>query len=84
MRSQASRGWQSKCASEGIPEVRGYGVMSAYRGEPAQTAQAIDTDGFLRTMGRYKHMLQVGGENADPTEVEAFLEGHRTSPRSSW
>ena len=62
MRLQASRGWRSACASEVIPEVRGYGVMSAYCGEPAETAQAIDTDGFLRTMGRYKHMLQVGGE----------------------
>lgn len=70
--------------------VRGYGVMLAYYGKPAETAQAfdserwfrtgdmatIDADGFLRYMGRYKDMLKVGGENVDPTEVEAFLEGH--------
>lgn len=70
--------------------VRGYGVMLAYYGKPAETAQAfdsarwfrtgdmatIDADGFLRYIGRYKDMLKVGGENVDPTEVEAFLEGH--------
>ena len=70
--------------------VRGYGVMLCYYGKPAETAQAfdagrwfrtgdmatIDADGFLRYMGRYKDMLKVGGENVDPTEVEAFLEGH--------
>ncbi len=70
--------------------VRGYGVMLAYYGKSAETAQAfdaerwfrtgdmatIDADGFLRYMGRYKDMLKVGGENVDPTEVEAFLEGH--------
>ncbi|MBL8383282.1 MAG: AMP-binding protein [Burkholderiales bacterium] len=70
--------------------VRGYGVMLGYYGKPAETAQAfdgerwfrtgdmavIDADGFVRYMGRYKDMLKVGGENVDPTEVEAFLEGH--------
>ncbi len=70
--------------------VRGYGVMLGYHGKPEETARAfdaerwfrtgdmavIDADGFLRYMGRYKDMLKVGGENVDPTEVEAFLEGH--------
>ena len=70
--------------------VRGYGVMLAYYGHPVETTNAfdadrwfrtgdmaaIDADGFLRYMGRYKDMLKVGGENVDPTEVEAFLEGH--------
>jgi fatty-acyl-CoA synthase len=70
--------------------VRGYGVMLGYHGKPQETAAAfdadrwfrtgdmatIDADGFLRYMGRYKDMLKVGGENVDPTEVEAFLEGH--------
>ena len=36
----------------------------------------IDREGFLRFMGRFKEMLKVGGENVDPTEVEAFLESH--------
>lgn len=70
--------------------VRGYGVMLGYYGKSEETAKAfdadrwfrtgdmavIDADGFLRYMGRYKDMLKVGGENVDPTEVEAFLEGH--------
>ena len=70
--------------------VRGYGVMLGYYGKPDETAQGfdagrwfrtgdmatIDADGFLRYVGRYKDMLKVGGENVDPTEVEAFLEGH--------
>ena len=70
--------------------VRGYGVMLGYYGKPKETAEAlapdgwfrtgdlarIDADGFLRYLGRYKDMLKVGGENVDPTEVEAFLEGH--------
>ena len=70
--------------------VRGDGVMLGYYGKPAETTAAfdaarwfrtgdmasIDADGFLRYMGRYKDMLKVGGENVDPTEVEAFLEGH--------
>ena len=70
--------------------VRGYGVMLGYYGKPDETAKTfdaerwfrtgdmavIDADGFLRYMGRYKDMLKVGGENVDPTEVEAFLEGH--------
>lgn len=70
--------------------VRGYGVMQGYYGKPDDTVRAfdeqgwfrtgdaaiIDADGFLRYIGRYKDMLKVGGENVDPTEVEAFLEAH--------
>jgi fatty-acyl-CoA synthase len=70
--------------------VRGYGVMLGYYGKPEETARAfdgerwlrtgdmaqIDADGFLRYLGRYKDMLKVGGENVDPSEVEAFLEKH--------
>lgn len=70
--------------------VRGYGVMVGYYGKPTETAAAMDSqgwfrtgdravineDGFLRYVGRFKDMLRVGGENVDPTEIEAFLEGH--------
>lgn len=70
--------------------VRGYGVMLGYYGKPAETSAVldaerwfrtgdravIDRDGFLHYAGRYKDMLRIGGENVDPTEVEAFLEAH--------
>lgn len=67
--------------------IRGYGVMLRYHGKPQETRDAFDDQGwfktgdmasmdeagFLRYIGRYKDMLKVGGENVDPTEVEAFL-----------
>jgi fatty-acyl-CoA synthase len=67
--------------------VRSYMTMRGYYGKPAETAQALDHDGWLhsgdmglmredghlRFMGRYKDMLKIGGENVDPMEVEAFL-----------
>ena len=70
--------------------VRGYAVMQGYYKRPEATAEAIDDegwfhtgdvatmrdDGSIRFMGRYKDMLKVGGENVDPTEVEAFLLEH--------
>jgi len=75
---------------DGVPGeilVRSYMTMQGYYGKPAETAQALDaegwlhsgdmgvmrSDGHLRFMGRYKDMLKVGGENVDPMEVEAFL-----------
>ena len=70
--------------------VRTYAMMQGYYKKPAETAQAIDQegwfrtgdvatirdDGFVRFMGRYKELLKVGGENVDPVEVEALLLGH--------
>ena len=70
--------------------VRGYAMMQGYYKRPEATAEAIDDDGWFHTgdvatmrddgsirfMGRYKDMLKVGGENVDPTEVEAFLLEH--------
>ena len=75
---------------DGVPGeilVRSYMTMQGYYGKPAETAHALDaegwlhsgdmgvmrSDGHLRFMGRYKDMLKVGGENVDPMEVEAFL-----------
>ncbi len=69
---------------------RGYGVMQGYYKKPEETAQTIDTEGWLHTgdmatmradgtirfLGRYKEMLKVGGENVDPIEVEALLLQH--------
>ena len=36
----------------------------------------LHEDGSIRFLGRYKDVLKVGGENVDPFEVEAFLQGH--------
>lgn len=70
--------------------VRGYCVTSGYYRDPAKTAEAIDSEGWLHTgdlyalsadgsltfNGRAKDMLKVGGENVAAIEVEAFLCRH--------
>jgi fatty-acyl-CoA synthase len=70
--------------------VRGYTVMQGYYRKPEETANAVDSDGWLhsgdmglmrpdghlRFMGRYKDMLKIGGENVDPLELEAYLASH--------
>lgn len=70
--------------------VRGYNVMDGYWRAPDKTAEALTSDGWLRTGdlytrlsdgnlvfgGRLKDMLKVGGENVAAVEVEAFLCTH--------
>lgn len=70
--------------------VRGYNVMECYWNAPAKTAEAMTSDGWLKTGdlytrdpdgnlifgGRFKDMLKVGGENVAAIEVEAFLCTH--------
>ncbi|WP_059017808.1 FadD3 family acyl-CoA ligase [Mycobacterium sp. M26] len=70
--------------------VRGYSVMQGYFDDPAATAEAIDSDGWLHTgdlgaftdsgrlriIGRKKDMFIVGGFNAYPAEIEGFLMEH--------
>ena len=70
--------------------LKSYNLMLCYYKKPEETARAYDAegwfrsgdmgylraDGFLRFLGRYKDMLKIGGENVDPMEVEAFLQGH--------
>jgi fatty-acyl-CoA synthase len=69
---------------------RGYAVMCGYWDDPAQTAEAIDADGwmhsgdlatmgelgYVRITGRIKDMIIRGGENIYPREIEEFLLGH--------
>ena len=70
--------------------TRGYSVMTGYWNEPAQTAAAIDDDGWMHTgdlavmgddgyvniVGRIKDMVIRGGENIYPREIEEFLYTH--------
>jgi fatty-acyl-CoA synthase len=67
--------------------LRGPQLFAGYFGRPAQTADALTADGFLRTgdlavrdargryriCGRRKEMYISGGENVFPGEVEAAL-----------
>jgi acyl-CoA synthetase (AMP-forming)/AMP-acid ligase II len=79
-----------RIADDGEVLVRGYNVMQGYLDDPAATAAAIDTDGWLHTgdlgtvddagrlriVGRKKDMFIVGGFNAYPAEIEGFLLEH--------
>lgn len=70
--------------------ARGYHVMHGYYKMPEQTAQTIDSDGWLHTgdlgamddrgyctiEGRLKDMIIRGGENIYPKELEEILFAH--------
>ena len=71
-------------------QTRGYHVMQGYYDNPEATAAAIDqagwlntgdqalidADGYVRVTGRIKDLIISGGENIDPSEVEACLRAH--------
>ena len=83
-------GVEVRIAGDGEVLVRGYSVMQGYFDDPAATAEAIDAEGWLHTgdlgtltesgrlkiIGRKKDMFIVGGFNAYPAEIEAFLMEH--------
>ena len=83
-------GRQLPCGSTGELCTRGYSVMKGYWGDPAKTAEAVDTDGWMHTgdlavmdeqgyvniVGRLKDLVIRGGENVYPREVEEFLYRH--------
>jgi fatty-acyl-CoA synthase len=70
--------------------TRGYSVMRGYWDAPQQTADAIDSAGWMHTgdigtmdddsylaiVGRIKDMVIRGGENIYPREIEEFLYTH--------
>lgn len=72
--------------------VRGWNVMRGYFDEPAETAEALDPEGWLSTgdlgrlgedgrlefLGRAKDIVRVGGENVSPAEIEDVLHRHPT------
>ena len=83
-------GREVAAGEEGELLIRGYMITQGYYKKPEETAEAIDTDGWLHTgdtallradghirfVGRFKDQLKVGGENVSPAEVEAFLMAH--------
>ncbi len=70
--------------------VQGWSVMRGYFDKPAETAAALDAEGWLATgdlgsldetgrllfLGRAKEIVRVGGENVSPAEVEDVLHRH--------
>ena len=70
--------------------VRGYNVMRGYFEDPAETAKAIDADGwlhtgdiavmdargYLRITDRIKDMYITGGFNCYPAEIENLIYKH--------
>ncbi|HOO22350.1 MAG TPA: AMP-binding protein [Clostridia bacterium] len=70
--------------------ARGYNLMKGYYKMPKETAQAIDSEGWLHTgdlavrrpdgnfqiTGRLKDMIIRGGENLYPKEIEDFIYTH--------
>ncbi len=70
--------------------TRGYSVMKGYWDDEEQTAETIDSegwlhsgdlgvmdeDGFVDVVGRIKDMIIRGGENIYPREIEEFLYTH--------
>jgi fatty-acyl-CoA synthase len=80
------------CPTGGIGEilVKGWSVMRGYYNKPAETAKAIDAEGWLhsgdlgsidaegrlRFIGRAKDIFRVGGENVSPADVEEVLHRH--------
>ncbi len=77
-------------AGEGEVLVRGPHVMKGYYRNAAETAKALDSDGWLHTgdlgkldaagnlyiLGRSKELIIHGGFNVYPPEVEAALNDH--------
>src|SRR3954453_7627704 len=79
-------------AADGIGEIaiRGHNVMKGYWNRPAETAEAIDADGWLRTgdlarvdedgyffiVDRKKDVILRGGYSVYPREVEEVLHEH--------
>jgi long-chain acyl-CoA synthetase len=77
---------------DGMGEVltRGPHIMKGYYKNPAETAKALDADGWLRTgdlgkidehgllhiLGRSKELIIHGGFNVYPPEVEAAINDH--------
>ncbi|MCL4114095.1 UNVERIFIED_CONTAM: hypothetical protein GTU68_023276 [Idotea baltica] len=86
----APPGVELRIGTEGELWVRGFQVTPGYLDAPEQTAEAIDTEGWLHTgdiavmndqgyidiTDRMKDMFIMGGFNAYPAEIERMLIEH--------
>ncbi|MGW6409452.1 FadD3 family acyl-CoA ligase [Streptomyces vinaceus] len=84
------QGTERPVGTAGEVWVRGHHVMRGYFEDPAETAEAVTPDGWLRTgdvgvldaegnlriTDRIKDMFIVGGFNAYPAEIEQLLGLH--------
>jgi long-chain acyl-CoA synthetase len=81
-------GFEVRVAGEEL-QLRGPYVTPGYLNRPDETARAfqdgwfrtgdlgsVDEDGYVRIAGRAKDVVNVGGFNVFPAEVEAFLVTH--------
>ena len=90
VRIAGAGGGAAPAGAAGEVLVRGYTVTTGYWGDPAETARAIDAEGWLHTgdvgtldargnlaiTDRLKDMFIVGGFNAYPAEIEQVLATH--------
>jgi acyl-CoA synthetase (AMP-forming)/AMP-acid ligase II len=90
VRTVAASGVDTASGEPGEVLVRGETVTRGYLDDPEATAAAIDTDGWLHTgdlgtidtegyvriVGRIKDMFIVGGFNAYPAEIENLMRRH--------
>lgn len=81
----ALEGVSLRIGPEGRIEVRGPIVSPGYLGEPERSQRdwfptadrgRIEDDGSLVVLGRLDRMILSGGENIDPTRVEAAIAAH--------
>lgn len=81
-------GGEIRVAADGELLIRGSMIMARYRGNPEQTTEAIDTDGWLRTgdigavdadgyyriIDRKKDLIiSTGGKNMSPANIEGAV-----------
>jgi long-chain acyl-CoA synthetase len=89
-------GYEFRLVGAGEVQVRGAAVTPGYYRQPEQTAAAfdgewfrtgdlgrIDERGYLTINGRMKELIQVGGFNVFPAEVEGLLLTHPDVERAA-